>query len=653
MNIRNIKWLALGLTLGLAACSGEEYSEQERTAAGFLDKLKGDISSAQLWKTTVDVVVNIQTDKPTKLYLYTVVNKKNLLIDYREVETSGLVHMTAPQGCKTPIRFAYVYDNKVKDEQTLPDFEKLSHNIDVNLISGSRASAFNPDLEPSVIMSVDESLKGSSMTSKWNPPVYATYHTFSDSPDDMQDCAALMEIFTAETEKIDAKKRGFNVNYELKSNGKFSITWMAGYGGNVDEYILGYYYHTPGTYRDCKFVDLSDTHKYDYIDGLAKVQYGINSEGEAIALTEIPGLLDNPSLVDEEGVKWWDANFDMYDYYGSSSGLNPKRKGDYAYNAMWVFRKFGRNINHLRGISFDINVPKGMHLGFYIRRTGVKSPAQYDRLASLGIANIPGTRSTFSGTCFSAQLLNSDGTHRSCVIPMKHVIWMGMEDTTTGGDRDCNDVIFGIDTHEGERPTPIDPDIDVIVEIDGLYPWTIAYEDIGRGADFDFNDAVIKILPDPRTQKCCVTVEAVGSDARMILHYDGPDGDIVLGEMHELLGGKVGTKINTATSVAQTPFVQVDCVPWLNGYTISNDAKRFWIEVQRGTCTDCSDAITLAEEPGQIPEALLISDEWKWPIESIHIFSAYNNFPNWAKDESMTKYWTWHNIPKSGTYVSY
>lgn len=650
-----ILWSALGLALTLASCTSEEFSEQERTAFAFTEKLKGEVSPVQLWKTTVDVIVNVKTDKPTKFYLYTTVNGKNLLIDYKETSSSGMLHMTAPQGCVTPIMLAYIYNNETKDEQLLPAFDKSTCNVAVDLLSDSSPSYVRSGAQEMPGMRqvpVDQSLWGNSRTSLRNPPVYAKYHTLSDYPEDMQDCASLMEFFTDDKEKVDAKARGLNVNYELKSNGKFSITWLAGFEGNVDEYILGYYYHSPGTYKDCKFVDLSDTHKYDYIDGLAKVQYGLNSEGELIAQQEIPGLLENPSLVDENGVKWWDANFDMYDYPGSTAGLNKKRHGDYAFNSMRIFRIFGRTINHLRGISFDIDVPKGMYMGFYLKRTGVLSPAQYDRLAKLGMTGMP-SRSSFPATCFSAQILNSDGTHRSCLYPTKHILWMGMEDTTTGGDRDCNDVIFGIGSHIGPAPTPVKPDIDIIVPIDGLYPWTVAYEDIGRGADFDFNDAVIKLEPNYLTEECCVTVEAVGNEARMILHYDSPSGDVVLGEMHELLDGKVGTKINTATAVAQVPFVQVGCVPWPRDYTINNDAKRFWIEIQRGDCTECTDVITLAEEPGQIPEALLVAGEWKWPMEGVHIFSAYNSFPYWAKDMSRTAYWSWYASPKSGTVVSY
>jgi LruC domain-containing protein len=86
---------------------------------------------------------------------------------------------------------------------------------------------------------------------------------------------------------------------------------------------------------------------------------------------------------------------------------------------------------------------------------------------------------------------------------------------------------------------------------------------------------------------------------------------------------------------------------------MANDAKRFYIEVQRGTCSDCTDVITLAQDPGHMPEALLVAGEWQWPMEGVHIFDAYDNFPQWARDETKIRFWEWYKTPEMNTYVSY
>ena len=259
------------------------------------------------------------------------------------------------------------------------------------------------------------------------------------------------------------------------------------------------------------------------------------------------------------------------------------------------------------------------------------------------------------GTCFSAEALNLDGKHRSFIMDNEEVIWMGMEDIVEGGDYDCNDIIFGVVT---KLSIDYMPDITTpsffTIGAYKLFPWTLAFEDVNREADFDFNDAVVKLVPDYEKEQCCVTVMAAGSTSRMYLHFDGPDGDQNLGEIHELLGQKNDLKaINTSSSIIATPFVEIDCVPWPRNYTMANDAKRFYIEVQRGTCNDCTDIISLPSEPGKMPEAILVAGEWKWPKEGKHIIKSYQEFSRWAKDVTRTRFWEWYKSPTTDSYVSY
>ena len=87
-------------------------------------------------------------------------------------------------------------------------------------------------------------------------------------------------------EGMDAADLGSNVNYELISNGPFDVTLLYGFTGAYQPRILGYYRHSPGTYADLEFVDLLDTHSYDYINGVCKIQYQLDGED-----------------------KWYDSNF--------------------------------------------------------------------------------------------------------------------------------------------------------------------------------------------------------------------------------------------------------------------------------------------------------------------------------------------------------
>lgn len=614
------------LVLLLAGCSKEEASEYERTNVNFMEDIGGEISSQQWWRTAVTIKVNVVTSNPVKLWLLSS-DQTATLYDYKEIKTSGIVVMTAPQG-QGDVKLTYLCNNSTSTIE-VPLTGKTEESVSIDTKKNNKAPKYSGTVPP-------ESLCGSSIIGNKDARLRAQYYEFEIGQ--LLDFFSMMNISRINN---DAKKIGLNCNYELISNGPFTITWVNGYKADQTSRILGYYYHSPGTYEDIQYVDLSETHKWDYIDGLAKVQYKLSKEVIADGYT----FHENT---------WYDANFDLHDSYGSTFSENMDRVGDNAYNMQEVFNQNKDIIASLRGISFDIDVPEGMYIGFYLRSDEELYPAQWQRLQQMGIRPYTSRQFSFMGTCFSAEALNIDGLHRSCIIDEGEVIWMGMEDIVEGGDFDCNDVIFGVVTKLdiNYMPDIITPYL--IVHNSDLFPWTLAFEDVNRDADFDFNDAVIKLVPDYEKEQCCVTVMAAGSTEHMYLHYDGPDGDQVLGEIHELLGSKNSSDIiNTTTTISSVPFVEVDCVPWPQGYTMANDAQRFYIEVKRGTCEDCTDIIALPQEPGMMPEALLVAGSWQWPKEGIQIYSAYSDFSRWAKDVTRTRFWDWYQSPRSDTFVTY
>lgn len=641
MNIRNIKNLAITSValVTLMACSTEAMSELDRTKADFTKDLDGNISSMQWWHTAVKLNINLTTEKPTQLWLMSD-KDKGTLFDYKEAETSGTIQMIAPQGCGNTMYLVSVC-NRQKDIQEVTLTGKAEENININIeLKDNNDGEFSTrtncttgenKTKANTAMRVATSLYGSSIAGNAKHNELTT--------EQIEDALSLIE--RAYKEHIPAKSLGANCDYELKSNGDFNVTWFAGNSMSVSPHIFGYYYHTPGTYEDIKYVDLSETEVYDYIDGLAKVQYKVND-----AAAKQYGVLTD---------HWYDANFDMGDTFDKQNPYISARRDDDAYNSIDVLTRYGHNITNLRGVSFTINVPEGMYVGFYDRVESIAQPEQYDRFVKMGIKPYT-TRDNFKAMNFSCEAMNMNinGSYRSSVFKTSHALWLGMENDYTGGDLDCNDVMFEVAADlEIHHPTVVEPDLKPFGEYDNLMPWTIAFEDVARNADFDFNDAVVKITPDYENEMCAVTIMAAGSTSRMYLHYDGPNGDENLGEIHELLGRTADTKINTTTSIPQTPFAEIGNVKWLKKYTMENDAQRFYIEVKRGTCTDCSDVITLAQEPGQMPEALLVAGEWKWPMEGINITKAYDTFADWSKDITRVDYWNWYLSPKSSTCVSY
>lgn len=632
--------------LFLSSCSqNESVTEYDIVKSTFFDNINGGISDMQFWKTSVTLNVDVKTKSPVKLWLLSNTSGGGTLYDFAETSASGSVCLTAPQGvgntvyivteCKKEIRATTVVLSGRGGETIVLDMEK------VNAAKGGLGLLQENDVEMLSRKQVRRNV--STAASLYGQSILGNAQYYEFTAQQMQDYYSLMDMVIRES--VTAKENHLNVDYELESNGPFDITWIAGNCTSNTPHVLGYYYHTAGTYADIKYVDICETEIYDYIDGLAKVQYKINNE----AASEYDVMPDF----------WYDANFDMYDRWGQTPNLKVRADDD-CWNAMAVYERYKKNMTSLRGISFTIDVPKGMRVGFYDRAENDLCPEQYDRLVKKGVVPYT-TREKFKGTSYSAEGMNivyENGNYRSFIKPMEHVMWMGMENRVRGADLDCNDVIFGV-TAEMDiyKPTVEEPDLKPEAEFDDKMPWTLAFEDAIRQGDFDFNDAVIKIAPDYEKQECNVKVLAAGSTYRMYLHYDGPDGDVNLGEIHELLnknanGGDL-TKINTTNSVATVRFADIGNVSWPSGYTIANDAKRFYIEVQRGSCKDCGDILCLPESPGEMPEAILVAGDWKWPMEGISIFSVYNNFSNWAKDVTNVSYWGWYNSPKNDSYVSY
>lgn len=622
--------------LTVTACSTESETDLTRTEAIFTESLGGPVSPMQWWRTAVTLQVKLTAPDTTQLWLMTG-NDQGLLCDYHQADASGTLRMVAPQGKGTRLYLVTVC-NRQKDvhEITLTGNPEQSVEVKIELRPTNEGEFSTRDMASAPFQPLPEvktasSLYGSSLAGN------AHYNELTSA----QLSEALQLITRAYKEYIPAKTLGANCDYELKSNGDFEVTWFAGNCQSSSSHVFGYYYHTPGTYDDIQYVDLSETEIYDYIDGWAKVQYQVDETA-----AQLYDVLPN---------HWFDANFDMGDTFDKQAPHLSARAGDDAYNTIDVLNRYGSHLTRLRGVAFTLKVPEGKYVGFYDRVENVPFPEQYDRFVKLGIKPYT-TRDKFKAMNFSCEAMNIalNGSYRSSVFRTPNALWLGLENDYTGGDLDCNDVMLQVSAdHEIHRPSVVEPDLRPFGEYDSIMPWTIAYEDLARQPDFDFNDAVIQLLPDPEAQTCCVRAMAVGSTAQMFLHYDGPDGDVNLGEMHALLGTDTHRRVNTTLSTPEVPFASVGCVKWPSGYTMEQDARRFYIEVKRGTCADCSDILMLPTEPGQVPEALLVAGEWKWPREGVAIQKAYPEFPAWGRNSTQLSHWGWYAAPTQGTCVSY
>ena len=601
-------WL-LAVSLGWTACDRDETLNYHASVAeiyeGFLGG--GMVDTFQFWKTAVTLDVQVKTTRTTEVVAYVSDSEEYLLCDRKTIDGDGTVRLTIPQGISSSV-LVVGNDGTKRISQTITLTGKPIQEVSV---------VFPKPITAQADLRVSAALNGTDIQSNIG------YVNLSPEGLDI--------MLNYVKEGMDAADLGSNVNYELISNGPFDVTLLYGFTGAYQPRILGYYRHSPGTYADLEFVDLLDTHSYDYINGVCKIQY------------QLDGNTD----------KWYDSNFDYRDGFDPPYTSVSARLGDDAYNINWVLQKYGSRVTDIRGLTYHIDVKPGDRIGFYLRMSGKENSAQRAAIVRKGI---PGSvlPQPFYETNFSAQVLNTDSRHRSAIVKDSGFTLMGLEDDGSSGDHDCNDVVFGLHAElETEMPTIVDPEVDGIVDGYALIPWTIGYEDVGRKADFDFNDAVIQIRPDYAKEECTVKLMAAGcsSDTRMYLHYDGPDGDQNLGEIHQLFGG--GDWINTRSSMVSVPFVDLGTVRWLKSYTMATDANRFYVEVKRGECHDCSDVIRLADVPGQMPQAVCVVGNWRWPLEETSIFTTYTLFSRWAKNVTSLSYWTWYNSPKKDTYVEY
>lgn len=602
--------VGLVLLLGVVfSCDDETYhTEYERTKAAFLEAIAGKIGSSQGWRTAVTLHVNLRNSEKAVISAFSMGEEEMALYDQDVLSGEGTVRLTIPQSAH---------------REVLVMVESGSQTVEESIqLTGALTEAVTLDLKAKTALR--------QATANPSSSIYGT---------DIQPNVGYTEIerLAIETveqytqEGMDPTERGLIDNYELISNGPFYVTMYYGYTGTYAPRILGYYRHSQGTYKDLEFVDLVDTHSYDYIDGKAKLQYQLDGNTK----------------------KWYDANFDHLDGFEPPYTSVEARLNDEAYSIDQVMKKYRDRMSLARGLTYKIDVKPGDRVGFYLKNPRTQNDVQRERVIQMGIpaSVLP---SPFYEMNWSVKRLHTNGKHRSILIQDNGYTIMGMEDAGNGGDLDCNDVLFGLYAEmESEMPAIITPEVDKHIFSSRKQSWTLAFEDLYREADFDFNDAVIQLTPDYEQEVCAVSVMAAGSNDRMYLHYNGPEGDQNLGEMHALLGESELCCINTESTVPMTPFVPLDDVKWPKHYTMAEDARRFYIEVKRGECEDCSDLITLPYEPGEIPQALLVAGEWKWPKELMPIYSAYTNFPEWAKDATDMTYWDWYLNAEKGMTVVY
>lgn len=647
------------VALGMASCS-EDTALKDAVSQKWQQALNGQADGKQNWVTAIDMQLNIIDNNGSTVSAYTIGDETPVLLGQKVMKGNGVLRLDIPQGIGNSI--GLVSDNKngrqyqriylAKDNKQVEDVDFTKGTNSSSVLVESQAETRSAQAQSRVISNTEDTPKPNQKDTH-----NASLNGCSVAPTNGYSSFggwAWEDLLTALPEaKAAATNNPDGISYEFTSDGYqgqgvygdntiVSLSYLYGYTGYTKSRIVGYYTHSEGTYSDLELYDLGETHANDYLASpstsnyQAKVQYQLDGED-----------------------KWYDANFFYMDGEGilknengkvvSASG-SPERNGDGVCNTYLVHNNYGDRVSAMRGLTYKFSIPKGKKYGFYLRCIDkVFNEEHKQKLIAKGIdvTKLGGGAINFSNADLNAANANNKDYYRSSYKKYDNFAFIGLDDSYTNGDVDCNDVTFGFLDADG-KPAPHVYNAD-----EELQSWTIGYENQGMDADFDFNDVVIKVTPNPVTHKAKIQLLAAGGIYKTELYF----GSQRICEVHEAFGQTVGedglySMVNTLLGKSTVSPVELSEVDWPSDYTMSANGALFNTKV---TLTDgkqySASPGTYIGENKDVPTAVCVAGDWEWPKEYTNIFEAYPLVGEWGKNVKNKDYWNWYAQPKSGMVV--
>ena len=193
--------------------------------------------------------------------------------------------------------------------------------------------------------------------------------------------------------------------------------------------------------------------------------------------------------------------------------------------------------------------------------------------------------------------------------------------------------------------------------------YSYAFEDQIYNGDYDMNDIVLKVtFPSTKNNKgeiiaidstkLQITMVAAGATFKIkafVGETDLFDGQ----EIHDAFGVNQGVMVNTGNGKAQTATPVVDVIDIPDGIIDSEGNADFsqldvWIWVNPETGYDSETKIYyLTDKEKPVPYAIMIPDDWRWPLERICVTEAYPGAPTATEGVYNTDYSfaTWAETP--------
>lgn len=646
--------LLAATTLGMVSCS-EDTALNNDVSKRWQEVINGQVDAQQNWVTAIDMQLDILAKNGSTVKAYSIGREKPVLLGQKNLMGNGVMRLDVPQGIGNSIGLV-CETNGEREYQRLYLSNGNKQQEDVDFIKGTNSSSLpadefeakaqtrvvaNPQSTPlpNPTGSHDSSLNGTAAAATNG------YSSFGGWAWEAL-LQALPETVLAEVNNPDG------VSYEFDSDGYqgqgvygdntiVSLSYLYGYTGSRNSCVIGYYTHSDGTYSDLKMHDLGETITKDYLA----------SPGSSNYQAKVQYQLDGTN-------KWYDANFFYTDGEGVlvnehnkkvTATATPARVGDGIFNTYLVHNNYGERVSAMRGLSYKISIPKGLKYGFYLRLVNQDLTDAHKKILQnkgVDLSTVGDKEVNFSNA--DLNMLQNTGSksvyYRSSYKKYDQFSFIGFDDSASAGDADCNDVTLGFLDADGKPgPHVFNPDEEVL-------SWTIGYENLGMDLDFDFNDVVIRVTPNPVTHKAKVELLAAGGAYATDLYF----GTQKLCEVHEAFGLKPNSNdlyemVNTGSNTLSMDPVDLGEVDWPSDYTMSSNGAMFNTKVvTKGGKNYTSSPGTFIDDDKDVPTAVCVIGDWAWPIEKTNIFEAYPLIGEWGKNVKNKDYWNWYSQPKSG-----
>lgn len=605
--------------------------------------------------------LDIVAEKGDRVSAYTIGNETPILLGAQDMQGNGVMRLDVPQGignsigliCDTKSGRKYQRLYLTDEKKQMADVDFISEtNSTTNTQADALMAQGKKQVKRRVIANTaatplpnptgthNAALNGNSVA-----PING-YNSFGGW--------AWEALLDALPENVLAEKNNPNgIDYEFTSDGYqgkgvygdntiISLAYLYGYTGNMNENVIGYYTHSEGTFADLELHDLGETLNKDFLaspgstDYKSKVQYQLDGTD-----------------------KWYDANFYYLDGEGvlrnennaiRSATAASNRLGDGIFNTFLVHNNYGERVSAMRGLTYKISIPKGLKYGFYLRLKAQTLKAAHKTVLQnqgVDLNKVGNNEINFSNAALNMeQQVNGTSkkvTYRSSYKKYDNFSFLGFDDSSAQGDADCNDVTLGF-LDADDKPGP-----HVYNEQEENQAWTIGFENLGMDLDFDFNDVVIRVTPNPLTHKAKVELMAAGCNYKTELYF----GNTRLCEVHEAFeqsandnglypmvntGGKDGKQHNV---------VNLGEVDWPASYTMTDNGSLFHTVVTNTKNGKTYEAgMNKYVGDGTVPTAVCVSGDWSWPIETTNIFVAYPLIGEWGKNANNKDFWNWYTQPK-------